>query len=214
MTSSRLQTLIRCGAAIACAAIAGAYPHQSAEASVSVAVTFDALVAASDAVALATPIDEHAQVEGGKIFTYTRLHVDGGVAGEAASDSEVTVRAFGGVVDHIGMVSEGEPTFSMGQQQLVFLRHGAVAGTYVVTADAQGQFVVMKDAKRFKKSRAVGLLLQPKDGARTANRVGETSSQSVNVKRTSALAADVIENRSTSDVVRDVANAYRRLHAR
>jgi hypothetical protein len=189
-----------------------------ADASVSIAVTFDALVLASDAVALATPVEEHAQYEDGKIFTYTRLHVDSSVAGDAATGGDVTVRAFGGVVDHIGMVSEGEPTFSVGKQQLLFLRHGVVAGTYNVTADAQGQFVVTKDEvtkqARFKRSRAVGLLLQPKNAALMVDKAGQATSQSVKVTQTSALASDVIENRATLDVVRDVAAAYRRLHAR
>jgi hypothetical protein len=192
-------------------------PHE-ADASVSIAVTFDALVLSSDAVALATPVEEHAQYEDGKIFTYTRLHVDTGIAGEAATGSDVYVRAFGGVVDHIGMVSEGEPTFSIGKQQLLFLRHGVVAGTYNVTADAQGQFVVVKEERtqqlRFKRSRAVGLLLQPKNAALMVDKAGQASSQSVKITQTPALAADVIENRTTTDVVRDVASAYRRLHAR
>jgi hypothetical protein len=192
-------------------------PPREADASVSIAVTFDALVLASDAVALATPVEEHAQYEDGKIFTYTRLHVDNGIAGEAATGSDVYVRAFGGVVDHIGMVSEGEPTFSVGKQQLLFLRHGVVAGTYNVTGDAQGQFVVSKDERtqqpRFKRSRAVGLLLQPKNAALMVDKAGQATSQSVKITTTPALAADVIENRATIDVVRDVASAYRRLHA-
>jgi hypothetical protein len=196
-----------------------------ADAAVSIAVTFDALVLASHAVVLATPVEEHAQMEDGKIWTYTRLHVDSAVAGDAPTGSDVYVRAFGGVVDHIGMVSEGEPTFSVGKQQLLFLRH-SVPGAYNVTADAQGQFVLESAApagaagmaaasnQRFRRSRATGLLLQPKTPEKSVDSAGASTQQSIRVTATPQLATDMIESRSTADVVRDIAAAYRRLHAR
>lgn len=204
-------------------------PERTAEAAVSIAVTFDALVLASHAIVLATPIEEHAQMEDGKIYTYTRLHVDTQVAGDAPTGSDVYVRAFGGVVDHIGMVSEGEPTFSVGKQQLLFLRH-SVPGAYNVTADAQGQFVVEPLAAsagttttatttqagaqlRFRQSRATGLLLQPRNAQQAVDSAGASTGQSVRVTTTPQLATDVICTRSTSEVVRDIAAAYKRLHA-
>ena len=200
-------------------------PVRTADAAVSIAVTFDALVLASHAVVLATPVEEHAQMEDGKIFTYTRLHVDTQVAGDAPTGSDVYVRSFGGVVDHIGMVSEGEPTFSVGKQQLLFLRH-SVPGAYNVTADAQGQFVMEPVAPatgaattttaqlRFRQSRATGLLLQPKNAQQAVDSAGASTGQSVRVTTTPQLATDVICNRTTSEVVRDIASAYKRLHAR
>ncbi len=212
--------------------------ERPAEAAVSIAVTFDALVLASHAIVLATPVEEHAQMEDGKIFTYTRLHVDTQVAGDAPTGSDVYVRAFGGVVDHIGMVSEGEPTFSVGKQQLLFLRHG-VPGAYNVTADAQGQFVTEPITTptppatanapanattnatanttvglRFRQSRATGLLLQPRNALQAIDSAGASTGQSIRVTATPQLATDVICGRTTSEVVRDVAAAYRRLHAR
>ena len=198
-----------------------AAPERTADAAVSVAVTFDALVLASHAIVLATPIEDHAQMEDGKIYTYTRLHVDTQVAGDAPTGSDVYVRAFGGVVDHIGMVSEGEPTFSVGKQQLLFLRHNpSVPGAYNVTADAQGQFVVetTKTATsaevKFRQSRSTGLLLQPKNAQQAVDSAGAASGQSVKVTTTPQLATDVICTRSTNEVVRDIAAAYKRLHAR
>ncbi len=198
----------------------------------SIAVTFDALVLASHAIVLGTPVEEHAQMEDGKIFTYTRLHVDAQVAGDAPTGSDVYVRAFGGVIDHIGMVSEGEPTFSVGKQQLLFLRHG-VPGAYNVTADAQGQFVTepitpitssiaspataspaTATPARFRQSRATGLLLQPRNALQAIDSAGASTGQSIRVTATPQLATDVICGRNTSEVVRDVAAAYRRLHAR
>ena len=202
---------------------------RDSRASVSVAVTFDGLVLASHAVVIATPVEEHAQMEDGKIFTYTRLHVDNAVAGDAATGSDVYVRAFGGVVDHVGMVSEGEPTFTVGTQQLLFLRHGA-SFAYNVTANAQGQFTVVADAgnagtgarstsfdgasTRFRRSRALGMVLQPKNAVEAVDKAGASTSQSVRVVASPALAADVLEARAATDVVRDVAAAFKRLHAR
>ena len=221
---------------------------RDAEASVSVAVTYDGLVASSHAVVVATPVEEHAQMEDGKIFTYTRLHVDNAVAGDAGTGSDVYVRSFGGIIDHIGMVSEGEPTFSVGQQQLLFLRH-SVPGAYNVTADAQGQFTVVADAVtptaapkvaasagfHFRRSRSVGLVLAPKVAAQVTNAAtspgwcgsgssGAASQTSIvaptvsmapagSALSTPALAADVLEARATTDVVRDLATAFKRLHA-
>ncbi len=202
---------------------------RTAEAAVSIAVSFDALVLASHAIVIATPVDEQAQMEDGKIFTYTRLHVDTQIAGDAPTGSDVYVRAFGGVIDHIGMVSEGEPTFSVGKQQLLFLRH-SVPGAYNVTADAQGQFVVEPSAGanttgaspaltpttqlRFRQSRATGLLLQPRNPTQSIDSAGASTGQSVRVTATPQLATEVICARTTSDVVRDIAAAYKRLHAR
>ena len=63
-----------------------------AQASISVAVAFDALVKDSTAVALVTPVEQKSVWENGRIYTYTRVHADNGVAGDLATDDEAWIR--------------------------------------------------------------------------------------------------------------------------
>src|SRR5262245_10410221 len=80
-----------------------------AAASVSIAVTFDELVSRSKAVATVTPIEQRAAWEGRAIITYTRVHVDDGIAGDATTGSEVWIASRGGTIGNIGQIVDGEP---------------------------------------------------------------------------------------------------------
>src|SRR3954462_8844402 len=75
-----------------------------AQASVSIAVGYDALVKDADAVGIATPIESKSVWEDGRIYTYTRLRIEQGVAGELGTGSEGWVRTMGGVVEKIGQM--------------------------------------------------------------------------------------------------------------
>lgn len=117
---------------------------RSAEASVSVQMTLDELVVASQRVVIATALDRSSRWEelptGRRIVTYTRLAIDETVDG--ASSAEVTVRTFGGVVDNIGQQVSGEATLKIGERALVFLAdvgEGDLRAT-VVTGMAQGHY--------------------------------------------------------------------------
>jgi hypothetical protein len=182
--------------ASAAATLCGA--PREAFASVSIAVTFDALVHESNAVVLVTAVEQKSIWEGGRIYTYSRLHVDSAIAGDLEPENEVWVRTLGGAVGKVGQIVEGEAGFAVGRPSLVFLRR-ASTGNYVVTARAQGQFGLYVDdqsAVHVQKSGALGGLFAP----RGAN---------ANLP----LASDVIHGRVVSDAARDIATAWTRLHA-
>jgi hypothetical protein len=166
-------------------------------ASVSIAVTFDALVRGSTAIVLATAVEQRSVWEGERIYTYSRVHVDKAVAGELKPDEEVWVRTMGGAVGKIGQSVDGEAGFTVGRPSLVFLRRDP-AGTYVVTARAQGQFGLYIDEQRavhVQKSNAMGALFPPKG-------------PDANLP----LASDVIHGRALTDASKDIAAAWSRLH--
>ncbi len=181
---------------IVAGALAGA--PREAHASVSVAVTFDALVRDSSAVVLATAAEQRSVWEDGRIYTYTRVHVDSKVAGELSPGDETWVQTLGGIVGKVGQVVEGEAGFTVGHPSLMFLRRGPNS-RYVVTARAQGQFNVYVDgqnAVHVQKSPALGGLFAPRG-------------PNANLP----LATDVLHGREVSDASRDIVTAWTRLHA-
>jgi len=189
-------------AALACGA-AGAVTARDAHASVSIAVTFDALVHDSTAAAIVTPVEQRSVWEGGRIYTYTRVHVDQGVAGSLATGGDAWVVSLGGIVGDVGQVVEGEARLHVGYPTFVFLRPDSqLAGTHVVTARAQGQFQIRVDpvtkSRRFIKNHGLGTLLPPRVAGGAAP----------------VLAADVVQDRLVDDVVRDVTAAWTKQHAR
>jgi len=186
---------------VLCAALAGLAPLAAARdvsASVSVAITFDALVHESSAVVVGTAAEQRSVWEGARIYTYSRVHVDSAIAGELGADDEVWVRTMGGVVGKVGQIVEGEAELTVGRPSLVFLRRSPV-GAYVVTARAQGQFGLYTDDQkqlRVRKSGGVGAVVLPNGTDGTA-----------------ALAGDVIHGRVVSDAAKDIATAWSRAHA-
>ena len=191
----------------------GAMIATDAQASVSIAVAFDALVRESSAVALVTPLEQRSVWEDGRIYTYTRVRADQGVAGELATGSEAWIRTLGGVVGHIGQLVDGEPVLTTGRPSLLFLRAGT-AGTMEVTARAQGQFAVTLDetkTQRLARSSAVGVLLPPKTAAAT-NAANATASPAL-APASPMLAHEALHNKKLDDGIRDISTAWKRLHA-
>jgi len=168
-----------------------------AHASVSIAVTFDGLLRSSSACVVGTAAEQQAVWEAGRIYTYSRLHVDSAIAGELHGDDEVWVRTMGGIAGGVGQVVEGEAGLTVGRPTLVFLFR-APDGAYLVTARAQGQFGLYTDEQkqlRVRKSGAVGTLVP---------RAAEESGP---------MAGDVMHGRSVADAARDIATAWGRTHA-
>ncbi len=189
------RALTAAGCLVLATAGAVAFTARESQASVSVAVVFDELVRQSNAIAAVTPVERQTKWEDGRIVTYTRVRVDSLVAGELPQD--VWVRTLGGVVDTIGQIVDGEPSFVVGQQSLVFL-HGRVHG-FEVTARAQGQFAIAGGegtAPHLVPARNVGAILPP-SGA-VAGR----------------FARDVLAGRPLADAAREISAAWTRLHTK
>ncbi len=201
----RMGLLVRAAALVGVVSLTLLDPILSidASASVSIAVTWDGLLHESTAAVLVTSIESRPVWENGRIYTYTRVHVDRAVAGELAAGSDAWIRTMGGVVGKVGQIVEGEAAFAPGEASLLFVHPGPV-GAFVVTARGQGQFpLVASDPKlppRIIKSYSVGMLVAPRVTAATTARP--------------RLAAEVLHDRLVQDVADDVASAWGAAHAR
>jgi hypothetical protein len=121
-------------------------PTGRAEASVSVLLSLDELVAGSTHVVVATAGERRSVWEdlpsGRRIVTYTRLAVERSVAG--APVKEVWVRTLGGVVGRLGQSVAGEAQMPAGSRALLFLAEAR--GVVVVAGRAQGHYPIKVEA--------------------------------------------------------------------
>jgi hypothetical protein len=176
-----------------------------ARASVSIAVTWDGLLRESSAAALVTALDARPLWEGDRIYTYTRVRVDRGIAGELATGDEAWVRTMGGVVGKVGQTVDGEPVLTPGRASLLFLHPiaGRPAGAFDVTARAQGQFPVVADEKappHLVRNTSAGGLVPPRLPAASGSAAPPR------------MAADVVHGRAIDDVAHDVVAAWGSAH--
>jgi hypothetical protein len=201
-----MRALPRAGAVIVgvCLAEAGITPVRDAKASVSIAVSWDALLGASTAAAIVSPAESHAVWEGGRIYTYTRVHVDRSIAGDLSTGSDTWIRTRGGTVGHVGQQVEGEASLAVGSS-LVFLRPAATSSSsYEVTARAQGQFPVTaaddpSAPAHVAPSRGCGMLVP----------------RAIPTPQLPAkLASEVLANRTVDDAAGAIAAAWSSAHAR
>jgi hypothetical protein len=173
-----------------------------AMASVSVAVSWDGLLALSTNAVVVTPTESLSVWEGGRIYTYTRVRVDRAVAGDLSAGSEAWVRTMGGIVGPIGQAVEGEAVLAPGLSCLLFLRPGP-AGTFEVTARGQGQYAVVADdpslPPRIARSHAVGMLVPRRPPSPALPQ---------------RLAVDVLHGKTVDDAAREVSSAWGPLHAK
>jgi hypothetical protein len=185
-----------------------------AKASVQISVLFDELVRDSSAVAVVSGLEQKSVWEDGRIYTYTRVKCDRALAGDLKQGSEGWVRSMGGVVGDIGQSVSGEPALGVGTPSVVFL-HAGPAGSFEVTARAQGQFPVVKDAatkvERTTRAPDVGALL-PTTQARV-DRV-RTLARAPMLPVATQAAIDVAAGRTVDELAKDVALAWQRTHAR
>ena len=185
----------------ACVCAIGTVAH----ASISVPVTWDALLRGSTAAGVVTaagPGSAHAVWEDGRICTYTRVHVDRAVAGSLATGDEAWVRTLGGVVGKVGQIVDGEPVFSPGRPSLVFLRPSAV-GALEVTARGQGQFPIVGSSG----SAGAPVVVR-------SNTVGTIVPRALPATGVPAvLAADTLHGHSVDDAARQITTAWTTAHA-
>jgi hypothetical protein len=184
-----------------------------AGASVSIAVLFEELLEHASAVAVVTPVEQHAVWQNGRIYSYTRVHVDMTIAGSLPNDP--WIRTMGGVVGNIGQIVEGEAVLTAGRPALIFLsppldpEARSMTDIFEVTARAQGAFPLARDeneARRVIRASSIGALMPPPPEriARAARRLGAAGAP--------RLARDVLSDRLLDAVARDIVAAWPRLH--
>jgi hypothetical protein len=188
---------------------------------VSIAVAFDNLVKDADVVAVITPGEHQSIWEDGRIYTYTKVKVDQGVAGDVGAGADGWVRTMGGVVGKVGQLVDGEPVFVDSKPSLLFLRKFKEGGVFEVSARAQGQYPIAVDestkTKKLLRSSAVGMLLPPKvDSVNVV--AGAAQTQSVNTvagvtaETKVRLAQDVMHDKPLEQVTREIVTTWKRLH--
>jgi MYXO-CTERM domain-containing protein len=191
-----------------------------ASASVSIAVLFDELVRDSSAAVVATPVEQHAVWENGRIYTYTRVHVDAKVAGDLPADA--WVRTVGGAIGKIGQSVEGEAVLTVGRPALLFLQPqidrvtNAPLGPYEVTARAQGQFpVVAASGGKSMLIHASGVgALVPTPATRIAHIAEMRAAAGAPNAAAPERADDMLHGRPVDEAARDIVAAWSRLHGR
>ena len=195
-----------------------------AAASVSIAVAFDNLVKDADAVVVVTPGEQTSVWEDGRIYTYTKVHVDQGVAGDVGAGADGYVRTMGGVVGKVGQLVDGEPVFVKDKASLVFLRKFKAGGVFEVSARAQGQYPIVIDEKtrrkRLIRSTAVGMLLPPRPPVEAQDPPVSGSVQPQNVSKSGTLsesmklrlAQEVMHDKPLDEITREINVAWKRLH--
>lgn len=191
-----------------------------AGASVSIAVSFDQLCKDADTVAVITAGEGSAVWEDGRIVTYTKVHVDQGVAGDLAAGNDAVVRTMGGVVGKIGQLVDGEPVLQKDKPSLLFLRKFKT-GSFEVSARGQGQYPVVVDEKtkmrKLVRSSSAGMILPPKAQQVPASGVQTQSvangDSRITMPAAMKLAHETLHDRLVDDGVKDIATAWKRLHA-
>src|SRR5436305_1965596 len=115
----RLSLIIITGGA---AVFGDAVTPREASASVAVAASLEDLARSSSVIARVTAVSNESAWEDGRIVTYSRVRIDGIVAGRAPADArELRIRTLGGRVGSIGQLVEGEAAFVANESSLVFL---------------------------------------------------------------------------------------------
>jgi hypothetical protein len=210
----RLRALATCTlVATAAGVLSGVAAEREAKASVVISALFDEIVRDSSAAALVTPVEQRSVWQNGRVYTYTRVHVDRAVAGTL--EDEPWVRTMGGIVGKVGKIVEGEAVLSVGRPGLLFMQPARddVSGVYEVTARAQGQFPIVLDEKnneRFVRSSGVGgLVPTPQERVVQVTRMRALAGAAPGAP----LATDVLHKRLVADGVHDVAAAWARIHA-
>ncbi len=143
-----------------------------ADASVSIAVSFEKLVENTRVVGVFTPLEQKSVWEDNRIVTYTRCRSEEIVAGSLKVGDETWVATLGGRVGDVASTVDGEASLKIGRPTFLFLHDDiapkdvkAVAGIYIVTARAQGQYRIELDQKKARHllpASALGALLAPK----------------------------------------------------
>lgn len=111
--------------------------EQRAEASVVRPQTLENLVDRAQLIVVARAAEHLSVWEETRIVTYTRVTVEETIAG--ARTASLWIRTLGGEVGDLGQHVDGEASLAEGVTSLLFLEP-ASAGTFAVSARAQGQF--------------------------------------------------------------------------
>jgi hypothetical protein len=100
-------------------------PASPANGSIVQGLELQELVAHADRIVLGRVLfSESFQRPNGQLATWHRIEVEREIRGRAPDEREVIVETMGGQIGDIAMRVEGEPSFTIGERVLVFIRDG------------------------------------------------------------------------------------------
>ncbi len=187
--------------------LAAGFLERDARASVSISIAFDDLVKGSVSAGVMTPVEQYATWENGRVYTYTRVHVDNAIAGDLGTGAEAWVVTAGGTIDKITQWVDGEAVLTVGTPSLLFIKPDPkFPGLYMTTSRGQGQYTVVTDqqtqTQRLVIGSGHGMVLPPPSKAQASTAT------------TPVLARDAIHGHRLDETIRNVAVAWGRLHAK
>lgn len=107
-------------------------------------LSLDDMIQQSTGIVRGKVIGSRAELRGGNIYTYYRLHVlEAAKAGRAGEDIEVAVP--GGTANGMRQVAIGSPELATGSEYVVFLWTGKSGVTQIIGL-SQGLFLAVRDA--------------------------------------------------------------------
>ncbi len=103
------------------------------------ALDLDDLVGQSDEILLGHVVfSESFQRANGTLGTWHRIIVERDLRGDASDEREVIVETLGGRMGDVAMRVEGEPSFSIGERVVVFVREGGAYEAFRPVGMGQG----------------------------------------------------------------------------
>lgn len=146
-----------------------------ADGSILQALDLDELVGQSDRILLGRVVfSESFQRSNGNLGTWHRIQVERDLRGNATEEREVIVETLGGSIGDIAMRVEGEPSFSIGERVIVFVRGGGDYTTFRPVGMGQGVLRVRTEqgVETVRQSRAGMLLMRRNTEGRLEKSLG------------------------------------------
>lgn len=129
-----------------------------ADASIVQGLELPELVRHADRIVLGRVLfSESFQRPDGQIGTWHRIGVEREIRGRAPDEREVIVETLGGQIGDVGMRVEGEPSFTVGERVLVFIRDGGPYTAFRPVGMGQG-------VMRVRMKRGVETVTQNREG--------------------------------------------------
>lgn len=129
-----------------------------ADASIVQGLELPELVRHADRIVLGRVLfSESFQRPDGQIGTWHRIGVEREIRGSAPDEREVIVETLGGQIGDVGMRVEGEPSFTVGERVLVFIRDGGPYTAFRPVGMGQG-------VMRVRMKRGVETVTQNREG--------------------------------------------------
>ncbi|MFZ1866243.1 MAG: hypothetical protein WAU39_18625 [Polyangiales bacterium] len=110
------------------------------------ALGLEELVEHADRIVLGRVLSsESFQLSDGELGTWCRIQVERDIGGAAPDETEVIVETLGGRIGNLAMQVEGEPSFSVGERVIVFVRGGGPYRAFRPVGMGQGVMRVRKE---------------------------------------------------------------------